>query len=85
MWTWRTFRCCCPATGRGAGRRPPGLPFGGGDCVVDLKDLSVLRAHFGATQGFASAEGDIEPDGGDGDVDLGDLAVLRSAFGTNCN
>jgi len=65
---------------------PPGLPFGGGDCRVDLGDLSVLLAHFGQTSGATYGDGDIEPlDGGDGDVDLGDLSVLLTSFGVDCN
>ena len=69
----------------------PGLPFGGGDCVVDLGDLSVLLANFGATSGATFAAGDIDPPlnldtlaVGDGDVDLADLSRLLAAFGTDC-
>jgi len=64
----------------------PGLPFGGGDCVVGLADLAVLLGNFGTLSGAVYGDGDIEPPAaGDGDVDLGDLAIMLAAFGTNCN
>jgi len=68
-----------------------GIRAGGGDCVVDLGDLSVLLANFGTTSGAAFADGDIDPPlnldtlaVGDGDVDLADLSRLLAAFGTDC-
>jgi hypothetical protein len=54
----------------------------GGDCDIDLSDLAVLLAHFGATGGATRDDGDVE--GADGDVDLSDLALLLSAFGADC-
>jgi len=57
-------------------------PAGGGDCDVDLSDLAVLLAHFGATSGATREDGDVE--GADGDVDLSDLALLLSAYGADC-
>lgn len=63
----------------------PGLPFGGGDCVIGLADLAVLLGNFGTTAGAIYADGDVEPAStGDGDVDLGDLSVLLAEFGTDC-
>jgi len=69
----------------------PGLLLGGGDCVVDLGDLSVLLANFGTASGATFADGDIDPPlnldtlaVGDGDVDLADLSRLLAAFGTDC-
>lgn len=63
----------------------PGLPFGGGDCVIGLADLAVLLGNFGTTAGAIYADGDVEPAStGDGDVDLGDLSVLLAAFGADC-
>lgn len=56
----------------------------GGNCVVDLSDLSVQLAHFGQAAGAIRTDGDIHPAGGDGDVDLNDLALLLAAFGTDC-
>lgn len=50
-----------------------------GDRTVDLNDLSVLLANFGA--GTLPAQGDLD---GDGDVDLADLSVLLASFGTAC-
>lgn len=50
------------------------------DGVVDLTDLAVLLANFGAN-GPAPADGDVD---GDGDVDLQDLAVLLADFGVFC-
>jgi len=64
----------------------PGLPFGGGDCIIGLADLAVQLGNFGTLSGAVYADGDIEPAGtGDGDVDLGDLAIMLAAFGTDCN
>jgi hypothetical protein len=68
-----------------------GIRAGGGDCVVDLGDLSVLLANFGTTSGAAFADGDIDPPlnldtlaVGDGDVDLADLSRLLAAYGADC-
>jgi hypothetical protein len=57
-------------------------PSGGGDCDVDLSDLAVLLAHFGATSGATRDDGDVE--GADGDVDLADLATMLGAYGAHC-
>lgn len=51
------------------------------DCDVDLSDLTVLLAHFGAPGGMAYADGDLDSDG---DVDLDDLATLLASFGATC-
>jgi hypothetical protein len=64
------------------------LPDTGGDCVgdinadghVDLADLAILLAHFGAG-GATPADGDLN---GDHSVDLADLAVLLANFGVDC-
>ena len=68
-----------------------GIRAGGGDCVVDLGDLSVLLANFGTTSGATFADGDIDPPlnldtlaVGDGDVDLADLSRLLAAYGADC-
>jgi hypothetical protein len=52
------------------------------DCVVDLSDLAILLAHFGAVSDAAPADGDFDSDG---DVDLSDLAVLLARFGGVCS
>lgn len=65
----------------------------GGDCLVDLSDLSTLLANFGLSSGATRSLGDIDPPighvcgsfGGDGDIDLSDLALMLSLFGTDCN
>lgn len=57
----------------------------GGDCDVDLTDLSTLLSSFGTPSGAHKPQGDIEPSGGDGDVDIADLSVMLSDFGNTCN
>lgn len=52
-----------------------------GNAVVDLGDLAILLAHFGAASGATLADGDLD---GDGDVDLQDLTTLLANFGTTC-
>ncbi len=51
------------------------------DCLIDLSDLAVVLANFGAGPGATSADGDTN---GDGFVDLTDLANVLSLFGTSC-
>ncbi len=51
-----------------------------GDGVVNLADLGVLLANFGAV-GVPREQGDLDDDG---DVDLADLGVLLAAFGAPC-
>ena len=51
-----------------------------GDLVVDLSDLAVLLANFGAG-GATGGMGDID---GDGSVTLSDLAILLANFGISC-
>lgn len=51
-----------------------------GDGVVDLRDLSILLSHYGATDA-SPAMGDLDYDG---DVDLGDLSILLSHYGQPC-
>lgn len=53
-------------------------PSGDGD--VDLADLGMLLANYGAGS-VSCAEGDIEPTCGDGDVDLEDLVAILGPFG----
>lgn len=48
------------------------------DGDVDLSDLAMLLANYGATSGAAYEDGDLD---GDGDVDLGDLAALLAYYG----
>jgi hypothetical protein len=50
-----------------------------GDCRVDLADMSLLLAEFGATGPEHTADTDR-----DDDVDLQDLANVLSAFGNDC-
>jgi hypothetical protein len=50
------------------------------DGDVDLTDLSVQLANFGAS-GVGPEDGDLD---GDTDVDLTDLALMLAAFGTTC-
>lgn len=49
---------------------------------VDLQDLAVLLAHFGATAGASYSDGDLDADA---DVDLQDLATLLATFGATCD
>lgn len=52
-----------------------------GDCVVDLSDLGIVLANYGATSGATFETGDLD---GDGDVDLSDLGIVLAVFGTHC-
>lgn len=52
-----------------------------GDNLIDLADLGVLLAHYGATAGVDPADGDIDADG---NVDLGDLGALLALYGGPC-
>jgi len=52
------------------------------DGAVDMNDLAVLLAHYGATVGADYTQGDLDRDG---DVDLSDLAALLSNYGFACN
>lgn len=51
-----------------------------GDCVVNVTDLGILTAHYGATP-VTREEGDLN---GDDRVDIGDLGILMADFGTTC-
>jgi hypothetical protein len=60
----------------------PGCPGDlNGDQQVDLSDLAILLANFGAPGGADPDDGDLD---GDGDVDLADLSLQLAAFGTSC-
>lgn len=50
-----------------------------GDGAIDLADLSILLANFGAAG--APEQGDLN---GDGQVDLADLSILLTVFGQLC-
>jgi hypothetical protein len=52
-----------------------------GDNQVNLADLSLLLAHYGATSGASYADGDLD---GNGTVDLADLSELLSRYGDSC-
>jgi hypothetical protein len=49
-----------------------------GDGNVDVGDLGILSAHYGATSGATRSMGDFN---GDGAVDVGDLGILSSNYG----
>jgi hypothetical protein len=49
------------------------------DGDVDLNDLSVLAANYGAQSGKLWSQGDYD---GDGDVDLNDLSLLAGNYGS---
>ncbi len=51
------------------------------DHQVNLADLSILLAHYGATGGVGYDDGDLDRDG---DVDLGDLSILLAHYGSGC-
>ncbi len=53
-----------------------------GDADVDLADLAIMLANYGATGGATYEDGDLD---GDGDVDLADLAELLAAYGLTCS
>jgi hypothetical protein len=59
-------------------RIPGDLDFDGD---VDLRDLTLLLAHYGIPSGATYTDGDLD---GDGDVDLSDLAALLATYGTTC-
>ncbi len=68
----------CPQPGCDAADiAPPG-----GDCRVDISDLSAMLANFGLGSGATFEDGDLD---GDGDVDLTDLATMLAVFGLDCN
>lgn len=50
------------------------------DCDVDLADLSVQLANYGATNATPEM-GDIT---GDGHIDLADISLMLSSFGSSC-
>jgi hypothetical protein len=50
-----------------------------GNGTVDLTDLAVLLANFGATAEATAEQGDTD---GDADIDLQDLTLLLADFGT---
>ena len=52
-----------------------------GDGDVDIVDLSILLAHFGAVGNVLATEGDLDSDG---DVDIGDLSTMLANFGNTC-
>lgn len=52
-----------------------------GDGDVDVADLAILLANFGAIAGVSAADGDLDRDG---DVDVADLAILLANYGTIC-
>lgn len=52
-----------------------------GDGDVDVADLAILLANFGAMSGVSAADGDLDRDG---DVDVADLAILLANYGTIC-
>ena len=52
-----------------------------GDADVDLADLAIMLANYGAGAGMTYDEGDLD---GDGDVDLADLAELLANYGLSC-
>jgi|GEM_PF-4455704 len=52
-----------------------------GDRVVNLSDLAILLANYGAEEGMTHADGDLDFDG---DVDLSDLAYLLGVYGDTC-
>ena len=58
---------------------PPIPGDANGDGSVDLLDLDILGANFGAMGSASFADGDFN---GDGNVDLLDLDILGSNFGT---
>ncbi|MBN2292353.1 MAG: hypothetical protein JXM70_08010 [Pirellulales bacterium] len=49
------------------------------DGSVDVSDLGILAAHYGATSGVGWSEADFN---GDGVVDVSDLGVLAANYGT---
>ena len=51
-----------------------------GDNSIDLADLSILLANYGAS-GASYEDGDLT---GDGNVDLADLSELLAVYGTTC-
>ncbi len=51
-----------------------------GNLTVDLTDLAIILANFGAS-GVGLSDGDLN---GDGLVDLSDLAALLAVFGQSC-
>lgn len=53
-----------------------------GDRVVDLRDMSILLAHFGQTSDATWLDGDLTDDGA---VDLSDLSLMLAAFGSVCD
>jgi hypothetical protein len=52
------------------------------DGAVDVGDLGILAANYGATSGKTWAQGDFN---GDGAVDVGDLGILAAHYGQGSN
>jgi hypothetical protein len=53
-----------------------------GDGAVDVGDLGILAANYGATSGASWGQGDFN---GDGAVDVGDLGILAAHYGEGSN
>ena len=51
------------------------------DDQIDLADLEIMLASYGASGDAGPESGDLD---GDGDVDIRDLAHLLGMFGLNC-
>jgi hypothetical protein len=52
-----------------------------GNGSVDLADLAILLANYGATSGVGYRDGDLDEDG---DIDLSDLSALLAVYGDTC-
>jgi formylglycine-generating enzyme required for sulfatase activity len=70
-------RICCNQPAIDELTRVPG--DANGDKMVDVGDLGILAANYGATSGATWAMGDFN---GDGAVDVGDLGILAANYGT---
>ncbi len=53
-----------------------------GDGDVDLSDLGIVLANFGATENVSAADGDLDRDGA---VGLSDLGILLAVFNLPCD
>jgi hypothetical protein len=66
-------------TSRSPGGTSPSVPGDlNGDGLVGLRDLVILRQHFGTSIGATPAQGDMD---GNGTVDRGDLAEFTRQYG----